>query len=255
MTHEPGDLFLENIPAYALGALDADESRSLEAHLQICPSCRAEFDSYRQVGDNLLLATPPQPPPAELRTRLQARLPSAQKTTRRRFTWSLSQFGLGQISLGQLGLAAAIVLLLVLNIFSFLQVRSLQSKQEQLARHLETSQTALAMLTYPDTQTLSLEGTGVVGTLLLDKDRNVALLTVWHLPHLQADQTYQIWLIDPQGARTSAGIFQPESELPFTSTSIYSSGSLANYVGIGVTVEPAGGSDQPTGERIFKVDF
>jgi anti-sigma-K factor RskA len=75
------------------------------------------------------------------------------------------------------------------------------------------------------------------------------------MPELPADQTYQIWLIDPQGGRTSGGTFTPESELPYTSVSVYSTGSLADYVGLGVTVEPAGGSSQPTGERLFKVDF
>lgn len=245
MTHEPGDPFLENIPAYALGALDADESRALEAHLQSCAACQAELASYRRVSENLLLATPPHMPPPELRNRLQARLPKAQLAPKPRFSWSLSQ----------LGLAGAVALLLILNIFSFLQIRSLQSHQAQLTRQLETSQTALAMLSYPDTQTLYLEGSGIIGTLLLDKERNVALLTAWDLPQLQPDQTYQIWLIDPQGGRTSGGIFQPEPELPFTSATIFSAGSLANYVGIGVTVEPAGGSSQPTGERVFKVDF
>jgi len=250
MTHEPVDPFLENIPAYALGALDADESRLLEAHLQSCASCQAELASYRRVGERLLLAIPPQPPPAALRKRLQARLPGVQKAARPRFSWTLGQFGLGQ-----LGLTAAVALLLVMNLLSFFQIRSLQSQQAELAHQIETNQTALAMLTYPDTQTVSLQGTGVIGTLLLEKERNVALLTVWHMPELPADQTYQIWLIDPQGGRTSGGIFTPESELPYTSVSVYSTGSLADYVGLGVTVEPAGGSSQPTGERIFKVDF
>jgi anti-sigma-K factor RskA len=34
-----------------------------------------------------------------------------------------------------------------------------------------------------------------------------------------------------------------------------SDGNLSDFTGIGVTVEPYGGSDQPTGPRIFKVDF
>jgi hypothetical protein len=171
------------------------------------------------------------------------------KSPRPRFSWSL-----GQLSLGT-QLAGAIVLLIVMNVFSFFQIRSLQSQQAQLAHQIETSQTALAMLTYPDTQTVSLQGTGVIGTLLLEKQRNLAFLTVWNMPELPADQTYQIWLIDPQGGRTSGGIFTPEAHLPYTSVSVYSTGSLADYVGLGVTVEPAGGSPQPTGERVFKVDF
>jgi anti-sigma-K factor RskA len=245
MSYEVGDPFIENIPAYALGALDADESRALEAHLQTCPACRAEMEHYRQVGENLLLANPPQPPSPALRKRLQGRLPSAHKAPRRRLAWSFSQ----------LGLAAVVLLMLASSVFSILEVRSLRAQQARVDQQLQNSQTALAMLTYPGVTTVSLQGTGVVGTLLLDKDHNFALLTVWYVPELQADQTYQVWLIDPQGGRTSGGLFQPELDQPFTSATIISPEKLENYTGLGVTVEPAGGSPQPTGERLFKVDF
>jgi anti-sigma-K factor RskA len=124
-----------------------------------------------------------------------------------------------------------------------------------LTHQLQTSQTVLAMLSYPGTQTISINAGAVTGTLLLDEDRNVATLVLWDMPQLSANQTYQMWLIDPKGDRTSAGIFQPESGQQFTSVSISSQKSLSNFVGIGVTVEPAGGSDQPTGARIFKVGF
>jgi anti-sigma-K factor RskA len=245
MKHDTGDPFFENIPAYALGALEAEESRALEAHLEVCPACKAELDSYRKVGENLLLATPPQPPSAALRKQLQSHLPSAHKKARPRFAWSFSQ----------IGLAAVILLLLVSSVFSILEVRSLRAQQALMSQQLQNSQTALAMLTYPGVTTVSLEGTGVVGTLLLDKDHKFALLTVWYLPELEADQTYQAWLIDPQGERTSGGTFNPELKQPFTSATIISPEKLANYTGLGVTVEPAGGSSQPTGERVFIVDF
>lgn len=248
MTHETGDRFLENIPAYVLDALDSDERYDLEVHLQTCTACQAELASYRQVSENMLLAVPPVQPPAALRKRLQSRLPSAQNASKPRFSWNLGRTA-------QFGLVGLVVVLLVVNIYSLIQIQSLNTQQAKLLDQFNTSQTALAMLAYPDTQTINLEGQGIVGTLLLDKERNIALITAWNLPSLQADQTYQIWLIDPQGGRTSAGIFTPDTELPFTTASIIASTDLSNYVGLGVTVEPAGGSSQPTGPRIFKVDF
>src|SRR5215475_12618170 len=88
--------FLENIPAYALGALDADEVAALEAHLQTCASCRTELAEYRSLGDSLLTALPPQQPPAALRKRLQSQLPSARKPiTPPRFHWSWNQLSIG----------------------------------------------------------------------------------------------------------------------------------------------------------------
>ena len=42
--------FLENIPAYALGALEGDEQLALQKHLETCASCRAELDAYASRG-------------------------------------------------------------------------------------------------------------------------------------------------------------------------------------------------------------
>ncbi len=247
MSHDEHTPFRENIPAYALGALDAQDAAALESHLQTCASCRTELAGYRTVGAHLLTELPPQAPPAALRQRLQARLPGAHKSTRpRRLNWSV----------GRVAMGVTFALLLALNVYSVLQVRALQLQQAQLTGQIQTSQTVLAMLSYPNTQNLPIHAdNNVTGTLLLDADRNVASLIVWNMPQLPEDQTYQIWLIDPQDGRTSAGIFRPELGQSFTTASIMSAGKLSDFVGIGVTVEPAGGSDHPTGPRIFKVDF
>ena len=244
MAHDLCASFRENIPAYAIGVLDADETAALEAHLRTCDTCQAELASYRAVGDALLTATPAQNPPAALRRRLQARLPGAQKSAWRP-AWPL----------GRLALGLAIVLLVAANIFSLLQIQALQSRQTQLTRQIQTGQTAFALLAYPDTKTLPISGSSIAGTLLLDPEHNAAVLIVWSLPPIAANQTYQIWLIDRNGGRTNAGLFHQEPGQPITSQSIFSTQDITTYTGLGVTLEPAGGSSQPTGPRIFKVDF
>jgi anti-sigma-K factor RskA len=245
MAHNQCASFHENIPAYALGALDADEAAALEAHLQTCDSCPVELAAYRAISDTLLTAVPPQQPPAALRQRLQARLPGSQKPRR---LWP-------SLSFGQLALGMALVLLVAINIFSLLQIQALQRQQAQFAHQIQTGQAAFAMLAYPDTKSLPISGSNIAGTLLLDKEHNAAVLIAWNLPPLAENQTYQIWLIDPKGERTSAGFFRQETGQPFTSQSIFSTQDIASFTGLGVTVEPVGGSSQPTGSRIFKVDF
>ena len=246
MAHNEHSPFIENIPAYAVGALDAEDFAALESHLKTCASCRTELAEYRAVSESLLMAVPPKQPSAALRKRLQSRLPSAQKSARPRLNWSISRIAVG----------VAFTLLLALNVYSILQVRALQLQQSQLTRQIQTSQTVLAMLSYPNTQNVPINvSNSVTGTLLLDKDRNIATLIVWNMPQLQENQTYQIWLIDSHGDRTNAGIFRPDPGQAFTTASIMSTNNLSNFVGIGVTVEPARGSDHPTGSRIFKVDF
>jgi anti-sigma factor RsiW len=43
----------DELSAYALGALDADEVARIEAHLHDCPDCRAALADLRQVTDQL----------------------------------------------------------------------------------------------------------------------------------------------------------------------------------------------------------
>ncbi|HLO33047.1 MAG TPA: anti-sigma factor [Anaerolineales bacterium] len=237
--------YLENIPAYALGALDAKEAAALEAHLQTCTSCSDELAAYRAVSDNLLLSLPPQMPSTALRKRLQKRLPSAQKTARPRLNWSFSR----------LAVAVAMVLLLALNVFSISQVRALRSQQEQLMDQIQNGQMALVMLSYPNTQSFPIKAAKVTGSLLLDKEYNNAVLILRGLPPISENQTYQIWLIDPNGDRTSAGLLRPQANLPFISQPLHSMKDLTNFVGVGMTVEPAGGSDHPTGSTVFRINF
>jgi anti-sigma factor RsiW len=71
MAHDEHSLLREDIPAYALGALDAEDVRALEAHLQACEACRAELADYRAISDNLLMTIPPREPSPALRKRLQ----------------------------------------------------------------------------------------------------------------------------------------------------------------------------------------
>jgi anti-sigma-K factor RskA len=237
--------FLENIPAYALGALDAKDAAALEAHLQTCASCRDELTAYRATSDNLLMSLPPQEPSAALRKRIQNRLPSAQKNTRPRLNWSFSRVAVG----------LAIVLLLTLNVISISQVRALQSQQAQLMDQIQNGQMALVMLSYPHTQSFPIQADNVTGSLLLDREYNNAVLILRGLPVIPETQTYQVWLIAQNGERTSAGLVRPQTNVPFMSEPIDSAQALVNFVGVGMTIEPAGGSDSPTGQQIFRVDF
>lgn len=245
MTRDEHSLLRENIPAYALGALDVEEITALESHLQTCEACRAELTQYRRVSDDLMAALPPKAPPAALRKRLQSQLPSAQQKTRRRFAWSF----------GRLAMGGAFVLLLLFNLFSFLQMREVQRQQATLLQQLKTNQFALSMLAYPETQAFPISGTNLSGSVLLDRDRNTVALVMWHLPELSDDQTYQAWLIEPDGDRVSAGTFLPQNTSAYTTQPIYAKQNISDFIGIGVTIEPAGGSEQPTGPRLFKVDF
>ena len=233
--------FKENLSAYSIGALDADETIALESHMQTCESCRAELAEYQRVSAGLLSALPPQPPRPALKRILQKRLAAPRRQIK--------------FSFGQIAITSAFILLIALNIFSILQVYSLKQQQADLNKQHYSEQTAIAMLAYPGTQPVSFDQNGISGSLLVDKNRNLLAVFAWHLPPPPAGKTYQMWLIDAKGDRTSGGLLTPDSDQPFVMSVITSPGPLTGYTGLGVTLEPSGGSPQPTGPKILRVDF
>ncbi|HLA07963.1 MAG TPA: anti-sigma factor, partial [Anaerolineales bacterium] len=150
-----------------------------------------------------------------------------------------------------------LVILIGLNVFSAMQVRDLREQQIALAERVSAEQAAISMLAYPNTQILLVtpDVQDLTGSVLLDRDRTTAVLLLWNLPKLDAAQIYQIWLIDADGERFSAGLFIPTSGQDYTTVLIEASVPLKEYTAIGVTIEPSGGSEQPTGSRLLVVEL
>jgi anti-sigma-K factor RskA len=243
--NETHTTFQENLAAYALGALDPEETAALEAHLGTCDSCRAELAGYQQVSSGLLAALPARPPRAAVRRALEARLAGGVKKAKPQLNWSF----------GRLAFGALMAALVGLNVLMVSQLSSLRREQAEVHNRSTAEQTALAMLAYPSTKALTFDENGVSGSVLVDKQRNLVAVFAWNLAALPAGKTYQLWLIDPQGDRTSGGFLVPEANYPFVMTVVHSPKPLTGFTGVGVTVEPASGSPKPTGPRIFKVDF
>jgi hypothetical protein len=104
----------ESLGAYALGHLPEDERAGIAAHLEGCPSCRAELEQLASVVRPMSLADParfeaaPSPPPS-LAGRVAAAIGAEQRKERRRrrVRFSLA-FG------GAAAVAAAVLVLFVL---------------------------------------------------------------------------------------------------------------------------------------------
>jgi hypothetical protein len=152
-------------------------------------------------------------------------------------------------------IASALLLLIALNIVSVFEVYSIKRDQAELIGQYGSNQTAIAMLAYPSTQSIGFDQNGISGSLLVDKNRNLLAVFAWHLPPTPVGKTYQMWLIDPQGDRTSGGFIVADSDQPFVMAVIRSPQPLTAFVGLGVTLEPSGGSPKPTGPKILRVDF
>jgi anti-sigma-K factor RskA len=69
------------------------------------------------------------------------------------------------------------------------------------------------------------------------------------LPPLEAGKEYQLWLIR-DGQRTSGAVFSTD-ENHYGGTRIRAPLSLLEYSAVGITIEPEGGSSQPTGTQVL----
>ncbi|MGH8961959.1 MAG: anti-sigma factor [Jatrophihabitantaceae bacterium] len=118
-------------------------------------------------------------------------------------------------------------------------------QQHHDATHSQNRASAITrVLDSPDASTV----TGAIGTsghatLIYSKNRQRLVLIGHDIPAPPAGKTYQLWMIDPAGTATSAGLFTPNSS---GSVLVQASGNLADTAQMGVSVEPAGGSKQPT---------
>ncbi len=251
MTNLKCQPFRELLPCYALGALEPDEARSLEKHLRTCADCRAELESYRAISEGLLHAMPCPPPPPRVRAGLIARLAAAKPQELPRSARRIAPRWQG---IWQWVMGLALVALVALNISTLAELYTMRQQQAALAEQLTLSQKAMSLVTYQESRTYELSGQAA-GTVVLNDELHSGALFVWRLAALDPAHTYQIWLVQKDGRRVSGGLFRPEPGQLFISALVSIPQPLADFVALGVTVEPSGGSPGPTTPRVFGATF
>jgi anti-sigma-K factor RskA len=241
--------------AYALDALDdGPELRRFIRHLRHCEACAAEVRGFREVTTSLALASAAEPPP-ELRQRVMAavqvtrQLPPEVASSRAFPGWMSRVARMPRLPRGawlpRLAMAtaaAAVAAVVVLSIALSGTVQQLHSAQAQ-------GRAIAAVLAAPDARTVTGKvATGGVTTVLLSVDRRELVVASTGLAALPTGRAYQLWLIGPTpaGKKTvirSAGLLPPAAA--GRTAPVVASG-LAAGDKLGLTVEPAGGSKQPT---------
>lgn len=235
--------------AYALDALTADEQADFDKHLAGCPSCAEEVRGLREAAARLAMATAIAPP-QEMRARVLAALPNIRQLPPagrgrlpgmgRPWTRRVSAARAG-VTAGVLALAAALVFMIVTQVSTSNQLHQQQAANRALA----------AVLSAPDAHVVS--GTvNTAGTLtaVVSPEQREAVITSAHLPSLAGDQVYQLWVITAAGTARSAGLLS--IAVSGTSAPVLADGVVPGDT-LGVTVEPAGGTAQPTTKPIVLV--
>jgi anti-sigma-K factor RskA len=220
--------------AYAVDAVDDIERASFERHLASCPTCRAEVASLRETSALLADAATTTPPPA-LRDAVLSDI------TRVRPLPPLTVGGPVHRRKWFPALVAAVVLALV----------GVGGAVWQPWRD-DTSTTltvADQVLQDPAAETYTQElPNGAKATVVRSAKEHRAVIVTEDMPPPPDGKVYQLWLQTPSEDMVPAGL------MPAGGSTALLEGDADDAIGVGVSLEPAGGSEQPT-EVVALIDL
>ncbi|MEU2262113.1 anti-sigma factor [Streptomyces sp. NPDC019645] len=231
--------------AYALHALPENERDSFERHLVDCGACAQEVLELRATAVRLGLAVTVRPAP-EVRSRVVEKIrhirqeppPVAQYRTHRlrrlpRFT-----------------LAAAIAIGIAGGV-AFWQHQEAGDARTR-AEHAQAGAAEVSrVLTASDaTYTSGRTKDGARATVVVSRARDQAVMLASGLPALPRGKVYQLWF-DDDGTMRDAGLLDGDTG----AHTVLMHGPARAASGIGITVEPSGGSPAPTARPVMVMEL
>lgn len=223
--------------AYAVDAVDDLERAAFERHLAECAECRAEVASLRETAA-MLAETTATAPPAALRDRVLADIttvrqlppvvPTAQPVRRHRVRLLVA--------------AAAAVVLVGAGAVAVTQPWADDAPPPSVTEQV---------LEAPDAQSTTLEFPGGASATVTHSDElDQAVLQTDDMPPPPDGKVYQVWLDQPGKGMVSAAVMPVKED-----QTLLLEGDAGTATGAGITVEPEGGSPEPTSEPIALFDF
>jgi anti-sigma factor RsiW len=241
--------------AYALDALTPEEAEEFARHLDACESCRTEVREFRQAAARMGAAEA-LTPPAELRGRLLAIVdrtpqlppPPASASDPERPSSGAARLPAGAPDQGKHGsrrwltwvaTAAAAVVLIGIGVVGIRSAFSPATPQLSAA--------ASEVFTSSDVRTTTVK-TANGGQLRVGVSTRLHEMAVdtRDLPALDGSHVYQIWTVRGDTMHNAAVLTDPEAGAAM--------GLPGPATRVAVTVEPKGGSKQPTTAPIVQVD-
>lgn len=221
---------LELTTPYALYAISDGERAAIDRQLAAAPATVAGAfdDEVRVVRETMAVisAATAAEPPERLRA---AVLAGIQADTARRSRWRTAI------------LAAAAAIVVAFAAFG----------AGVALRPAPTPTTAEQIMAAPDVRSVSADVAGGKATVVFSRDKNAGMLLLNNVPPPSQGTVYQMWLVGDKGP-VSAGTMDTAAVTPST-THMFS--DLGNSSVLAFTVEPGGGSPQPTGKIFAKLSL
>lgn len=220
----------DDISAWVIGALEPAEATALEEHIRTCESCSRQVRWLQPATGALLESVEPIEAPPELRERVMSEVRA--DAARRRPAESREWTGFWDFLLQPATAMAAIAVLVVgIGGYVFLSGGGDGEAPRALAECEEPGGLICA----------SLERQGDTGTL-----------QVSGLRQLEGEQVYQAWVQHGNVMRDSS-LFAARRD--GTATAAIPRDDLHGGDAVLVTIEPRGGSNQPTSDPLVSVDI
>jgi anti-sigma-K factor RskA len=236
MTGTFHDDLLDLAVPYALDAVSDGEREEIESKLASAalPVADAFYDEVRAVRETMAVvsAADAQEPPVELRQRMLAAVAADNvrtlPTARRRWRTAVLS-------------AAAAVVVGAAAIGIGVSLRPTAPAPQSTAQQVFSA---------ADVHTVyGAIPAGGTATVVFSRDRDAGVLVMNDVPPPSPGTVYQMWLVSPQG-QTSAGTMDAEAVAPSTTAVLE---NLGDSTTLKFTVEPGGGSTQPTGAVIAEL--
>jgi len=222
------------VGAYALDAIDHREQVAFEAHLSSCPSCSDELIGFRATVERLGGATATTPPPQLRDAVLQIVAHTPQE--RRVIAMHRSERWRQRMPL----LVAAASVLIAAGVGALYIGELNRSSQEDDVIAAADASTSVERL-----------DSGTQVKVIASESMDSAVVVMNRVPALEANTNYQMWAIGPEGAK-SLGVMTADDIAEPTTRLVK---GIDGVQSVALTVEPEGGSTQPTTKPLVKVQL
>jgi anti-sigma-K factor RskA len=250
---------MDLLDAYALGAVDKADAIGLDRHVADCVRCWEELNKAQRTAALLALSIPLAEAPRQLGERIMV---AAQRKGR------AAPFGSGffqrlrlisPVTAGASAMAGVVALIFA----GFLQMGDLQDENNSLERQVEAADTelaqqqqVLAVLSASDTQKLPMGAIstrrGPTGVYTWSAVEGTGFLSLRDLPSQPDQQVYQLWFTFDKQALPVGTCVPLNGSCDFA---VQFGLTRRQPDGVGVSVEPAGGSLAPTSKWLLFASF
>lgn len=236
----------ESLPAFALGALDANEAHQVVAHVAACSTCRDDVELWVAIVALLPYAAPPSDPPAHIKRRLFALVDAVAAMPEPR---AARPRAAGWLRPANVVASGALALALVFGGLLF----AMGQRVDLLTAGLAARDQQMQFMSVATAHQFAAPQSAVGATIYIKPGEPHALLVVRNLKPLADGKVYQLWFAKA-GHQLPSNIFASDPA-GIATVAVDAPAPVDQYDLMMVTVEPVGGSPTPSQDVVFQAEL